>query len=336
MAKERGRTFGQLSVDIWDAMVTAEFGRDARQLFPVLLAQRKLSLCGLLEFRIKIWAKLTLMTPAEIEAALAELDAAGWIVVDWDTDELVIPGIVRKIQATNWKTVKGMWSAHSRVESADLRQVVIDNLPDGCPPSDAEPPTPGAKPADPASDRPIEGATDRPIDPTSDPTRDLILETGNSSSSSAKLSTGADPEPPANHDDDDDPAAAVVDPEDRASEVCDRIGDADYALAVVSGQPIKHPTRFRQACLANAWTSWHQAALGAAREHPTWTTDQIIDHVTGAGDDPAGRQLPAPPPAARGHPTTTLTETTTVVEIADNGAPVVDLAAHRARHAAAQ
>jgi len=167
----KGRTYGKLSVDIWQDMVDLDLSRDARQLFPMLVAQKKASLCGALDMRIRPWARYSGMTVADVEAALEELCDVGWVAIDWDTEEVVLCGFVQHdLQISNQKHRLGMWRALRRVESKRLRDVIVSNLPpeiytfadagtvDGEPEPDPEPPPEG--PTDCLSDWSIEGPTD--------------------------------------------------------------------------------------------------------------------------------------------------------------------------------
>lgn len=176
-----GRTYGRISVDIWQDMADAELGRDARQLFPVLVGQKKLSLCGALDLRIKVWAKHTLMNTSEVEAALLELERAGWIAVDWDTDEMVLRGFVKHdLQVNNSKIVLGMWRALDRLESETLREVVLGNLPDSLKTPESGGGTDPEPPPDRPTDRPIdwsiEGSIEGPIDWSGDSPESLNPE----------------------------------------------------------------------------------------------------------------------------------------------------------------
>lgn len=307
MSRPTGRTFAQIDVDLWTRMADHDLSRDARQLFPFLLAQKKLSMAGALDLRVKVWATATLMSRDELEHALGELEEIGWIAVDWDTDELVIPGYARRLQITNSKNVKGMWRAWDRIESTDLRQVVTDNLPDDCPthaaaldPAPKQPdPTPN-RPTDRPIHRPIEGPTDQGTDPTGYLIPDT--ETTPSSSSAPAVVDNATPIPVDNPDDDEIDHQNT--PEGRAQLACLLIGTDDAERAATDGQRIRNHTRFLAACQATALDTWHAAALTAATADPAASPRQLADQVRdqlAAGDEldayDLGPRARAPDPA---------------------------------------
>jgi hypothetical protein len=123
---------------------------------------------------------------------------------------------------------------------------------------------------------------------------------------------------------DDDPATV-----DRARAACAVIGAADHQRAVDDGVHIRTSrTAHRAGCIETATRVWLGDVALAAEQHPELTAEQLAEHVvpgcTGAPIAPA-RHGPAPPRPAR------LTEDTAVIDLADNGAPVIDLTAHRNR-----
>lgn len=227
-----GRTHAQIDVDIWARMRDHDLSRDARLLYPCLLAQRKLTMAGHLDIRLKAWSADTAMTVAEVTAALEELEDIGWVTIDWDTDELIITGYVRRLQVRNSKNVKGMWRHWDRIDSQLLREAVVANLPDGCPTYD-QALKPGTTPTPSPPNRPTRRPTDRPIEQASDPTGDLRPDTGDltPTSSSAGSSHSATHIPV---DDDEDHQLANT--------------HLDAHLRHRSGE-IHSPARFRQALL---------------------------------------------------------------------------------------
>ena len=125
-----GRTYGRLYVDIWADMKRHDLSRDARQLFPILIAQRKISSCGMLDLKLRQWAEHVMVDVEAIEAALNELDEIGWVAVDWETDELLLPGFIdHDIQPNNRNIILGAHRAAGRIESEWLRAKVEGLLP---------------------------------------------------------------------------------------------------------------------------------------------------------------------------------------------------------------
>ena len=310
------RTYARIPVGIG-----AEFRRDdltpnARLLFFVLTSQQKVAPCGLLELQESRWARDSGLSTIELDNALEELDAAGWVHIDIDTAELVIPRHLRDdIQVTNRKIVKGVYSSIDRIESDRLRQVVLDRIAEI--PDFPPPPGGGHRPNDRASDRPIHGPNDRPVDSPSS----LSPEPVTNSSSSAVTPTG----PVDNPDDDDLPPAAHLDPDDpvqRAELACHLIGDHDFDRARRAGRITVSPTRYRARCRVEALDAWRSAALELAELWPTWPPTEIaeyLEHGYAPADPSTAHAPPAPDIDLRDAPVTEL----------ENGALVVDLDAAR-------
>jgi hypothetical protein len=125
------RTFARIRVDIWRDPEWQRLTLEAQWLFVLLLGQVGLSMAGCLITRPAVWARVADVELEQLEKWLLELEHAGLIVIDVETQEL----IVRKFVAhdgvlRNQNMGRAMWAAWERIESAPLRQIVIDNLPD--------------------------------------------------------------------------------------------------------------------------------------------------------------------------------------------------------------
>src|SRR5690606_33190346 len=131
------RTYAQVTVDIWEDPDWLALSQGAQRLYLLLHCQKKLSLNGLLPYTPARWARFAPDTDvADVEAAVAELEAGRFVVIDRETEELLIRTFVRhditKVSkgATNSKLLKGMWSAWGAIESAELKRVVLREIPD--------------------------------------------------------------------------------------------------------------------------------------------------------------------------------------------------------------
>lgn len=140
------RKFGAVSVSIWTDPDFLALPDNAQRLYMLLVTQRKLSTVGLISYMPARWARLAPnTTTADIEAVTEVLEQAGFVVVDRDTDELLVRTLVSHDERSllaNSNLVKGMWNAWEAIESRMLRQVSVDNIPEGFWEFDrAEPPT---------------------------------------------------------------------------------------------------------------------------------------------------------------------------------------------------
>lgn len=307
------RRYGRLPVTIGSEMADAGLSPFARLLYQSLECQLKMNACGLIELQERRWMRDTGLDAGQLDDALAELDQAGWALIDHDTFEVLATRHVRDdIQTSNPKTVAGVWNAIDRIESSRLRQAAIDHLPDHFPPR----PTSGNRSPERLPDpSPDSSGADRP-DPCYLPP---------SSSSPHPITTDATHLAGDNPVDDDDSASNPDNPDERAQLACVLVGNDDYDRAITAGQAPRNRTAYRAACQRSALDTWLHAATTVATDEPDWTPLDIAQHLTAS-------QLPAPttPPA----PTARAPDVdlrTIPVPTNDRGAPIVDLDAARQR-----
>jgi hypothetical protein len=103
-----------------------------KAVFDMVLTHPKLSLCGALDLK---YGSLCRYSPDlsldALTAILEGLEDARFVAVDWDTDELVVRTFIRHDGVLqNQNLGRGMWSAWVAVESDELREFVLDNMPE--------------------------------------------------------------------------------------------------------------------------------------------------------------------------------------------------------------
>jgi hypothetical protein len=91
------RTHGRIKVEVWDAgSEFRELGIDAQWAYQMLVSQPSVSMCGTLAYTPKKWAKLARgLTLEVVEEALLELEEAWYVILDRDTDEVLIRSFVK-------------------------------------------------------------------------------------------------------------------------------------------------------------------------------------------------------------------------------------------------
>jgi hypothetical protein len=127
------RTYGKLLAAAWIDPDWCGLTPLEQWLYALLLSQPKLSLVGVLDYKPGRWATLARGADTTlIDDTLAGLEDARFVVVDYDTDELLLRSFTRHdgIPATNERLVKGLWQAWTSTASAVLRKVVVDNMPE--------------------------------------------------------------------------------------------------------------------------------------------------------------------------------------------------------------
>ncbi len=122
--------FGKIHRSIWKDPEFLARSPTAKLLYIHLVTNPKINRVGVLDIRQDRWARATGHTIGEIDAAQVELEAARFVLVDEETEELAVRTYVKGDGfAGNWKLVKGMWNAWEGVESAQLRAGVLAAFP---------------------------------------------------------------------------------------------------------------------------------------------------------------------------------------------------------------
>ena len=87
------RTFATIPTSLWDDKSFVSLGRESQWLYLALLSQPDLDAGGVLPLRERRWARLANgTTVTDIQTALAELGATGWVYGDDTAQELFVSG----------------------------------------------------------------------------------------------------------------------------------------------------------------------------------------------------------------------------------------------------
>lgn len=91
------RTEARLSVEIWNDADFRAQSRSAQGMFMFLISQADVHHTGLIALRIRRWSQSAAgMTVADVERDLKELETARFVVIDWDTEELLVRSFIRR------------------------------------------------------------------------------------------------------------------------------------------------------------------------------------------------------------------------------------------------
>lgn len=117
---------------IWQDPDFVALSPDAQRTYLLLLSQQKLTFCGTLDYLPQRWARLGRdVTAEDVERSVVELEQQRYVIVDRDTQELLIRSWVRHDGVCDSPNlIKAMWKAWTAVESHDLRRHVMDQLPE--------------------------------------------------------------------------------------------------------------------------------------------------------------------------------------------------------------
>lgn len=123
---------GLVQSAIWMSDEFCGLSGDAQRLYLFLISQDDVSLCGVLALRANRWAASAADWNAQrVRKSLAELERARFVVVDHDTEEVLIRTYVRHSGALRLpNVVVGVMKQFALIRSHVLRRAVLETLPD--------------------------------------------------------------------------------------------------------------------------------------------------------------------------------------------------------------
>lgn len=125
------RSYGKIKSDIWlPGNDYRKLSWGAQWLYQALTSQRNISSAGVLSLQPSKWARFASdLTEEAITTALQELIEERYVLVDWDTEEVLIRTFIRHDGLLrNQKMVKAIEGAVPRIESLTLRAVAANTL----------------------------------------------------------------------------------------------------------------------------------------------------------------------------------------------------------------
>lgn len=123
------REFAQIKLAIWADDDWRDLSPLARYLYLTLLTSPSLTHCGVADWRPARIAALNGMTPDDVEHYGAELIEALYLVVDEESEEVLIRSFVRNDGLMKQpKMAVAMASAHAAVASQEIRGVIVHEL----------------------------------------------------------------------------------------------------------------------------------------------------------------------------------------------------------------
>ena len=124
------RDHARIRLDIWSDEDWRALTSAAQWIYLALLSRPGLNFCGVADWRpARIAAVTAELTGSDVEHVAAELEAARFIVVDRDSEEVLIRSFVKHdglLMSPNM--TKALVKDHATVASRALRAVVVDQL----------------------------------------------------------------------------------------------------------------------------------------------------------------------------------------------------------------
>ncbi len=124
------RGHGRILTSIWEDHDFLALRETEQRMYLFLISQPNLNHAGLLDLTLRRWArKAAGLTVAELEKRITELEAARFIVVDDDTEELLIRSFVRRDGVWRMPKVMGaMVSGALEISSPRLQQALLAEM----------------------------------------------------------------------------------------------------------------------------------------------------------------------------------------------------------------
>lgn len=270
------RTYARILSSIWADEDFTRLTSRAQWAYLMLLSQPKLSLVGVLDYMPRRWAGYCDLDRDEIQSAVNELESERFVVVDYQTEELLIRTFLKHDSTSaGAKYLKGVESNAGAIQSPLLRRLVQDAL---------------------SPDTPCEPLSDTPSKDHPDETRD---------SAAKALIPIPKPNPEAE-------AEAVGSSRLKPDERMDLIREAATIVATRQGKGERGKGYLRASIegIAQDWADEGERAHNALTERPSLTAVElaellepsIIVRVPMCGvcmkENPAwcGDECPLPPP----------------------------------------
>lgn len=130
-----GRSYAPLMTTIWSDEDFVSLSPEAQRTYLLALSQPNITYCGIVPFTARRWARMAAgTTPEDIDQAVKELEAAGFVVLDEDTEELWVRSFVRHNGVLSQpQLTKAMVRSFDDILSATLRDRFLTELPSDLP-----------------------------------------------------------------------------------------------------------------------------------------------------------------------------------------------------------
>lgn len=123
------RSEARLRTRIWDDEDFLILPGHQQLAYLFLISQPDISHCGVLSLRLRRWAKKLKYTPEQLDKALAGLEAARFVVVDHDEEELLVRSFLRNDGVCkNFKVLKSAAAHLPQIASEHVRDVLAAEI----------------------------------------------------------------------------------------------------------------------------------------------------------------------------------------------------------------
>lgn len=125
------RSYAPIYTSIWHDENFLALSAQAQRVYFLALSQPNITYCGVVSFTAKRWGLLAAnTTPKAIEKAVQELEGAGFVMLDDDTEELWIRSFVKHNGVLRQpQLVRSMQRAYTEIHSPAIRAAFLAGLP---------------------------------------------------------------------------------------------------------------------------------------------------------------------------------------------------------------
>lgn len=121
---------GHILATIWRDRDFQRLGMAPQWLYMQLLSSPDRNLCGVVPYTPRRWqAGARGVTLADIDKAVGALSETRFVLVDDDTDELLVRTVVKHDPPRNPNVTVGMWRQWERIASERVRAAIVAEMP---------------------------------------------------------------------------------------------------------------------------------------------------------------------------------------------------------------
>jgi hypothetical protein len=123
------RSFGRVLSSIWDDEDFRSVSLEARAVYIFLFSQKDLNHAGVIGIRMRRWGRMLALSPQTVSDLLDELAKAQYVVIDDETEELLVRSLIRRDDIWRQPNVFKAAAADARaVQSSGIKGVLLAEI----------------------------------------------------------------------------------------------------------------------------------------------------------------------------------------------------------------
>lgn len=126
------RSYAPIYTSIWHDPQFVALSSRAQRAYFLALSQPEINYCGVVSYTTRRWARLSGDTkPRDVERAVAELEAAGFVLLDPDTEELWVRSFVKHNGVLKQPQLRtAMRREYADIHSSRIQALFLTSLPE--------------------------------------------------------------------------------------------------------------------------------------------------------------------------------------------------------------